>query len=406
MSLLRIYASLSGQVQHCQSALLSDGREPVRAEGNLADLPKRSRRVARVQLVIPAAQVLLTRARIPRGARRGSSSVLAFAVEDRTAGDPDASQVSWLGSVCDVDALAVADKQGLSRWHEALAAVGIRVDEVHCETLMLPIQAGEWSMAWNGSEGFVRCGSFEGAATDCGERDTPPLSLRLMLEEARAGGTEPTAIALYTTAPDAAPDIGAWQRELGTALRDAGTWDWRTAPADAGVGLVQQVRRWHMLSGVAARLRPAAWMLGAALSLHAVALATAWTLLASEQSALRQQMEAQFRAAFPEAIAVADPALQMRRKLAEARHGAGQTDGGDFLPLVVQVAAAAKELPSAALRVVSYESAQMTVEIAGNDAAAVQRIESRLSQAGLAVEASTATTRGAGRLVVIAVRAL
>lgn len=406
MSLLRIYASLPGQVQHCQSALLGDGREPVLGEGNLADLPQRSRRSARVQLVIPAAQVLLTQARIPRGARRGSSSVLAFAVEDRTAGDPDASQVSWLGSVGDADALAVADKQGLARWHEALAAVGIRVDEVHCETLMLPIQAGEWSMAWNGSEGFVRRGSFEGAATDCGERDTPPLSLRLMLDEARVAGADPTAIALYTTTPDSAPDIAAWQRELGTPLRYAGTWDWRTAPADAGVGLVQQGRRWHLFSGAAARLRPAAWMLGAALSLHAVALTTDWSLLASEQRALRQHMEAQFRAAFPEAIAVVDPALQMRRKLAEARHGAGQTDGGDFLPLVVQVAAAARELPSGAVRVVSYEGVQMSMEIDGNDAAAVQRIESRLSQSGLVVEASAATTRGAGKRVVMTVRAL
>jgi len=186
MSLLRIYGSLLEPPLRCQWALVNDGREPVTGEGRLADLP---RRAERVQLVVPAAQVLITRARVPREARRRAGSVLAFAVEERTAGEPDANQVSWLGSVGEDDVLAVADKPGLMRWRDALAAAGIRNYEVHCETLMLPWTTGQWSLAWNGREGFVRSGEFEGAATDCGERDAPPLSLRLMIETARAGPT-------------------------------------------------------------------------------------------------------------------------------------------------------------------------------------------------------------------------
>ncbi len=286
-----------------------------------------------MQLILPASQVLITRARIPHSARRRAGSVLAFAVEDQTVGEPDANQVSWLGSVDDEDALAVVDKQGLARWHLALHAVGIRIDEVHCETLLLPIQTGEWSMAWNGSEGFVRTGTFEGAATDSGDQTMPPLFLRLMLEEAKTRNASPASIALYTTIPDAAPDIATWQRELGTELHIAGSWDWRTAPPHAGISLVQQHERWRGFSGMAARLRPAAWILGAALALHAVALITDWTLLASDQRTLRKQMEMQFRASFPDAVAVVDPALQMRRKLAEARHNAGVADSGDFLPM-------------------------------------------------------------------------
>jgi general secretion pathway protein L len=402
MSLLRIYAPLAEIPLRCQWALLDDGGRASLGEGLLADLP---RRTGRVQLLIPAAQVLLTRARIPRAARRGGASVLAFAVEEQTVGDPAASQVSWLGAVGDADALAVADGPGLARWHEALGAVGMRIDAVHCETLLLPIRPGEWSLAWNGSEGFVRSGTLEGAATDCAATDAPPLSLRLMLDEARARGAEPTAIALYVMAPDAAPDLAAWQRELGVTLRLAGSWDWRTAPAAAGIGLAQQGRRLRLLSGAAARLRPAAWILGAALALHGVALVADWAMLAGEQRELRQQMEARFRASFPEAVAVADPALQMRRKLAEARHGAGQSDGGDFLPLATQLAAATRELPPAALRVMSYAGGQMTLEIVGNDATAIQRISSRLSQSGLGVETAAAATNGGRTVTVMSVRA-
>ena len=314
------------------------------------------RRAERVQLVIPAAQVLITRARVPHAARRRAGSVLAFAVEEETLGEPEANQVSWLGSAGDADVLAVVDKQGLTRWLDALDDVGIGAYEVHCETLLLPWAAGEWSLAWDGRDGFVRTGEFEGAATDCGDRQSPPLSLRLALEAAAARNARPDSIAVYTTAPDAALDLETWQRELGVTLRLAGSWDWRTAPPDAGVSLVQARKRWRVLPGALARLRPAAWIVGVALAIQAVALVTDWTLLAREQRALRQQMEARFRAAFPDAVAVVDPALQMRRKLAEARHAAGQPDGGDFLPMIEKVAAALKDLPAGSLRIVSYES--------------------------------------------------
>lgn len=402
MSLLRIYGSLLEQPQHCQWALVNDNREPVAGEGRLADLPQR---VERVQLVIPAAQVLITRARVPHGARRRAGSVLAFAVEEQTAGEPDANQVSWLGSVGDEDALAVVDKGGLERWRHALGAVGIRVDEVHSETLLLPIRAGEWSVAWNGREGFVRSGEFEGAATDCGDPESPPLFLRLLLEEEKTRSTGPTSIALYITTPDAVPDITAWQRELGVDLRIAGKWDWRTASPDAGVSLTQQRQRWRVFSGAAKRLRPAAWILGAALTLHALALVTDWTLLAGEQRASRQQMEAQFRTAFPDAVAVVDPALQMRRKLAEARHSAGLSDSSDFLPMIEQVAAATKELPAGAVRAVSYEGGRMTLELAINEEAAVPRIVARLLQSGLSVDKSSASARAASATLVLIVGA-
>ncbi len=402
MSLLRIYGSLADAPQRCQWALVNNGRKPVAGEGRLAELP---RRTERVQLVVPAAQVLLTRARVPQEARRRAGSVLAFAVEEQTAGEPDANQVSWLGTVGDNDVLAVVDKAGLARWRVALDAAGIRGYEVHCETLLLPWAAGEWSLAWNGREGFVRTGEFEGAATDCGDREAPPLSLRLMLEEADAHSAGPASIALYTTAPDAAPDIEAWTRELGIAVSLAGTWDWRTVTPGAGICLAQERQRWRGLTGATARLRPAAWILGAALAIQALALVIDWTSLAHEQRALRQQMESQFRAAFPDAVAVADPALQMRRKLAEAHHATGQSDSGDFLPMIGKVTAAMKDLPAGGLRIVSYESGRMTLEFSASEEAAVQRIVTRLVQSGLSVEPAAASKRPGGATVVITVRA-
>jgi len=405
MSLLRIYGSTRDAPRQCLWALISEGREPVLGEGPLAQLPQRAERV---QLVLPAAEVLITRAHLPQAAKRRAGSVLAFAVEEETLGDPDANQVSWLGSAADADVLAVVDRQGLKAWHDALEAAGIGEYEVHCESLMLPWTAGEWSLAWNGSEGFVRTGEFEGAATDCGDRESPPLSLRLMLDEAKGRIEAPNTVALHLTASDviadAAPDLDAWQRKLGVALRLAGPWDWRRAPSDAGVSLTQERQRWRLLPGALPRLRPAAWLVGIAVGVHALALIADWTLLASEQRSLRQRMESRFRAAFPDAVAVADPALQMRRKLTETRHAAGLPDNSDFLPMIEKIAVALKEVPVGGLRVASYESGRMTLELAAVEDAGVRRIVARLLQAGMLVDTTAPGARSGGASVVLTVR--
>lgn len=400
MSLLRIHGSLVDAPERCQWALINDGQESVTGEGRIAELP---RRAERIQLVIPAAQVLITRARVPQAARRAGPA-LAFAVEERTAGEPQNNQVSWLGIVGENDVLAVVDKPGLARWRNALDAAGIRGYEVHSETLLLPWTTGQWSLAWNGRDGFVRTGALEGAATDCGDRETPPLSVRLMLEEAEAHSAGPNSIALYTTAPDATPDVEAWTRELGIAVSHAGTWDWRTAPSDSGVSLAQARQRWRGFTGASARLRPAAWILGIALVLHGIASVVDWTSLANEQRALRQQMETRFRAAFPDAVAVVDPALQMRRKLAEAHHATGQPDSGDFLPMIEKVAAGLKDLPAGQLRIVSYESGRMTLEIAVRDEASVDGIVTRLIESGLSVEPAATAKRPGSATMTITVR--
>lgn len=399
MNLLRIFIPFCGdehpgQAQRCQWVQLNDSLVLAAGEGTLAEIPQGAERI---HLVISAAQVLIARARIPRNARSRAGPLLAFAVEEKLAGDPEASQASWLGTDGDEDVLAVVDKHRLDQWKHALDAVGAGVDEVYCETLLLPVHQGEWSIAWNGHEGFVRSGEFEGAATDCGSRESPPLSLRLMLEAAAVRNARPAMIALYSTMPGAEPDLMLWQQELGVELRSAGTWDWRTASTSGCVSLVQQAREWRVLFGAVARLRPAAWILGAVLALHAVALVIDWTLLASEQRRLRQQMEAQFRSSFPDAVAVAAPALQMRRKLAEARHSAGISDSGDFLPMIGLVAAAVKEFPAGTIHVVSYAGGRMTLELATNEKATVQRIAASLLQSGLMVDSPPADTKEQGK---------
>ena len=116
-------------------------------------------------------------------------------------------------------------------------------------------------------------------------------------------------------------------------------------------------------------------------------------------------MESRFRAAFPDAIAVADPALQMRRKLAESRRAANRSDDGDFAVMIGKVAAGLKELPAGSLRTLSYENGRMTLELAVGDDALVRRISAQLSRAGLSVETVPAAARTGRDKVTMTVKA-
>jgi general secretion pathway protein L len=371
-------------------------------------------------LIIPAAQVLLTRARLPDAARRRTGSVLAFAVEEEMLREPDANQVSWIGSAEDEGILAAVDKKGLTECLDTLQAAAIPVDEIYCETLLLPWMPGEWSLAWDGQEGFVRTGEFEGGATDCGDNAYPPLSLHLMLEEAEKHGAKPASMALYTIEPKGAmafeggaggvmknpataPDIEAWQRVLGIPVHITGTWDWRSAP-QSSISLLRERKRWPLFSGLFSRLRPAVWIGAAALVIHSLAVAADWALLANEVRALHQQMETRFRALFPAAVAVVDPALQLRRKLVEARHAAGVPDTADFLPMIKTVGPGLSELAPGSLRAVSYDSGRITLELAAEEGLA-NRIAAQLREKDLRVDINPASADARDGTIVLVVMA-
>ena len=99
-----------------------------------------------------------------------------------------------------------------------------------------------------------------------------------------------------------------------------------------------------------------------------------------------------------------DPALQMRRKLADARHVAGVADGSDFLPMIEQAAAALKELPASSLRVASYEQGRLSFELAGIDEMAARRFVTRLRQGGANVDATIAPVRSGNGAFIVTVR--
>jgi len=388
-AVLRIGIALSDPALRCQWALCDGDREALTGSGPPDELPDHD---GVIEVILAARDVLITRCQLPAAARRQSGALLAYAVEDATAGAPEENQVTWLGAdAAGINTLAVMDKAALLRWHAALAEAGIRRFTLCCETLLLPWSPGGWSVAWNGADGFVRTAEAEGGASDCGDRNTPPLSIELMLAESRQDNSAPAFITLYTSKAEALPNLEAWSETLGLTVKSGGHWHWSDSAGTAGPALVQQRERFQMLAGLPGKLRPALLLLALALVLHGVALAYDQRRLGSEQRELRAQMEARFRQLFPDAVAVVDPLLQLRRQLATARQLGGIADSSDFLPLLEQLALATRELPAGLVRTVSWEAGRMTVEFTGITDSDVSALLDRLRQAGLRADLAPAS---------------
>ena len=395
MRLLRLFVPQSVTPDRWHWVFFDQGSGYSAGAGPLDELPQAQlKRAERVQVVLPAAFVLITRARLPPSASRRAGSLLAYAVEEATASEPDSNEVTWLGSAEGTEILAVMDRRQLSIWRDALAGAGINAYGITCESLLLPWQADRWSCVWDGQELFLRWGELEAAVSDNGEQSVPPLALRLWIEAAKTRNAAPSEIALYTNAEAKLPDLEAWRQLIGVDLKPAGVWERLHAPASAGVDVAVHQRKWRVDSGTFARLRPAAWIAGMALAIHAGALTIDWVRLSNEQKALRTQMESRFRGLFPDAVAVADPALQMRRKLAEVRRAANKPDESDFAVMLSRATTALIALPPGTLRAISYESGRMSVEFAADDPALPAQLSSQLGQAGFLVAATASQGQG------------
>lgn len=391
MSLLRLHLPSNWPDVDPDAALpwcsLGARGEPL-ASGSavLADLP----RADACELVLPAELVLLTRATLPRGSVKKMRQMLPYAIEDRLVAEPDSVHVAAGGTLADGQtALAVVDKAWFARVLARLDAAGLRPRNAWPETLLPDLPADGWVMVWDGHGGFLRSGAQAGMSLDGGSTEQPPAALALSASQARASAALPQRLLLRLRDGAQAPDIDAWSRALGMVVETGEAWSPLTRPQVPGSGI-------DLLQGAFApaskardlwpNLRLPLILAGLIVLLQIGATTAEWLLLKRDKQHLHAAMEKSFRTAFPEARVVVDAPLQMQRNLAELRGASGQLSPLDFLPLLARVATVLDADSRNNLQTVSYENAQLSLEVILPDPATADALVKRLIEAGLACQ--------------------
>ena len=311
--------------------MLFDARRRLLREGvnALAEVPRGDE----VEAVLPASRVLFARLKLPRVSQSTIRELLPYAVEDRLLADP--SHIHAVAGSKDSrgeTVVAVIDREWLQGMLDALARAGLRPLRAWPESALLAGGRGDWNLVWSPARGMLVDDDGVAATFDHDASGAFPLALRLALDEAAARGDKPTGIRVHTDGGAALPDTATWSAESNVPFAAGSRWEdlARAEPAPDSINLLQG--EFSRRRGGRTRLpRAAVWLAVAIAVIQMSLVALDAGRLRHERSKLESRREAIFRDAFPEARAVVDPELQMKRNLAELRRNHGIAVEDEFL---------------------------------------------------------------------------
>jgi general secretion pathway protein L len=309
--------------------------------------------------------------KLPKVSPATIRELLPFAVEDRLLADP--SHIHAVAGAKDARGetiVAVIDRQWLQAMLDAAARAGLRPTRAWPESALLAGGHDDWNLVWSASRGMLVDDDGVSATFDHDGTAAIPLALRLALDEASARGERATGVRVHTEGGAKLPDLVRWTSESGVHFAPGTQWETlaRGEPASNAVNLLQgefSPRR----QGRTRLPRAAVWLALAIAVLQMTFVAVDAGRLRHERTQLEARREAIFRDAFPEARAVVDPDLQMKRNLDELRHGHGIAIEDEFLG---KLSRAAQE-PGGLARSVEYANGKLVVQRSGGPIAEAGR---------------------------------
>ncbi|HLP97886.1 MAG TPA: type II secretion system protein GspL [Sideroxyarcus sp.] len=385
MSELRIY--VSAQWRDAASAcpwVLRDAAGAVLESGttNLAGMPRADECIA----VIAADRVLCAPVRLPKIKRSQLETALPYALEDLLLGDAaDCHVVPGALQPDGATVLYAIDRHWLTLLANACETAKIRLRKVVPEFSLVPVQPGEWSVAWDGKQGFVATGQGAGGALGCGDMHHFPAALLLRLQTAPL---PPTVLRLYARA-----GLPQWHTLPAALIGAERAWDWASAPVAAETPNLlwgkfappAKLEEWWP------KLRPAFLLLLVLFVVEALGNNVQWWLLASEKRQLERTMDGLFKETFGAEAVIVDAPLQMRRNLARLRHAAGLRDEADFVPLLEMLSTELAAFPGGKVKTLRYTEGQLDVEAFLPGVGALAGLQRRM--AGLGMNMQTLDSR-------------
>jgi general secretion pathway protein L len=386
---LRIYLTAHWQdaASSCAWVLLDDaGQQRDAGNGTLASMPHADEAIA----IVASGRVLATAADLPKLKRNKLETALPFVLEDGLLDDVSTVHVVPGAKLADGRTVLYAlDKDWLARFLAACTAAKLRLRRVVPEFCLLPQRNEEWSVAWDGTQGFMAMAGQQGGALDNGSDLRMPALLQLRLQQGA-----PAALRLFTL--DSEVEAPSWGLKV-PVLFERQHFDWRKAdiPADAPSLLWGKFAPPPRIGELWPLLRPALMALLLLFCVEAALTNIEWAVLAHEKRQLSNAMTDTFRETFGADAVVVDAPLQMRRNVARLHHATGVADDADFLPLLEKFSAATDDLPGRVLNTVRYDGGKLDVEMRLNGANAVDMLRQRVAETGLSLQVTDSQTAGA-----------
>lgn len=301
-------------------ALASDGRVLA---GPQAGLPAAG--AERIDVIVPAEDVLLLRAPRVARQRRQLEQALPFAIEEQLAAPVETLHVAAAESEAGEQiTVAVVSQARMEAWLATLRGAGLEPDRLLPESWLLPQAPGLATVVIEGERAVLR---HDEAGALAGHVSELPAWLDLLA----GAGRLPRKLRAVAAPHVALPARADEREDLGSLLR----WYAARLPQAGGLDLLQGRHAARRGREGARRL----WRWAAILAVFAVIAAFAQltierSQLAARREAQRAEMEQLLRSALPNLGRVVDPKAQLSAEF--ARTGSGQGQGA--LPLLARIA--------------------------------------------------------------------
>jgi len=281
---------------------LVDGATVGRGRDVLTHLPK----ARKVELFLPPSLLLQCAVTLPPGAKRQARKLLPHALDPVLLGEPSVQHLAYVadGDRCRVVAV---DRALLAGVLAVLSQVRIRPTAVYSADVLVP--ADGKTLLWYGSGWAQRKGEAAYWFDALSPKHCPSL-LAATLNDA-----DTLALAMPSTDIDEADLLTAWQDATPCTISIA-RGDPLAYPIQAdAINLLQgELAAGPQLDIDTTRLKPAAWLAGAALALWAMGWVAQWASWHAEEKRLRTGINTAFATAFP-GTPVIDPQQQLQAKL-------------------------------------------------------------------------------------------
>ncbi len=346
----------------------------------------------RVVVFVPAADITFRQVAVPTRNRARLTAAVPYLLEDLLADDVEDLHFA-IGERGADERLAVAiiARARLDAWLAALHEAGIQPAALVPEVLVLPYQAGAWTLYCEPEQVLGRTAAQSGFVFDA---DNLAFVLERTLAEA---DPRPESVWLY--AAGGAVDVAAAvMTEAGVIIQPQ---------ADPGSSLALFAGQYHeptslnLLQGVYSRReqlgklwRP--WR--PVLVLLALWVITQFGLklyqhntFGTEHERLRAEVNQIYLNTFPDAKRVVDARVQMEQRLAALRGGGGQSAG--FMELMAALGDSQVANSGVELRRVAYKDGELNVALTIGDLQRLEQYKNQLVSGGLSVEIQSATAR-------------
>lgn len=351
--------------------LTEDGQQ---TQGTLEEL---AGQLSGRKLLLAAAgeRITLTRATVPGRHRSTWLRAIPYALEDSLADDVETLHFATGDMQPDGSIpVAVIQHGTIKIWLEACAEAGITPAAVVADLLLLPYEAGSWSLLMEDERALVRTGPWSGFVTE-----QEQLVLLLNLALAQAGEQLPQRLRVWGEVAAELVDLNIeiqCEDAHPEPLRVfAEGYDSKTAlnllqgPYSRRAHLGRWLRPW----------RAAAVLAGVWLGFQIVFQATEYWQLQREQSALQAEMERIFKEAVPQARRIVNPRVQLENRLRELRQGEDTTEGV-FLDLLYRGGQSLIPLKDITLQGLRYRNRQLDLDLEGKSLEILDQLRQRYGE--------------------------